>query len=134
MLPMWEWMHCRPWYVLKYCCSYHIKKWRSHTKRGFPPFPHHTQKWVDIVITRNDFWILVDVIITNLILTDLVQHVLIMITHVTIVVAQNKARSYIEWVLGNNFIPFAIETYDCLYLCFDFINFFYVHANTTCHQ
>ncbi len=39
---MWEWTHCSPWYVSKYHCNYRIRKWSSHTKRGFSPFhlPH----------------------------------------------------------------------------------------------
>jgi hypothetical protein len=33
-----EWMHCSPWYTLRYHCSYCIREWTSHTKKGFPTF------------------------------------------------------------------------------------------------
>ncbi len=39
MLPMQEWRHCNPWYALRYYYNYHIRKWSSHTKRGFLAFP-----------------------------------------------------------------------------------------------
>ncbi len=38
-LHVWEWVHCNPWYALKYHCSYHIGEWSSRTKRDFSPFP-----------------------------------------------------------------------------------------------
>jgi hypothetical protein len=57
-------------------------------------FPHHTQKQVDIVITKDNFQTLVDVVIVNQIHTNLVQRASMMIVHVTTIVVQNKARSY----------------------------------------
>jgi glutaminase len=57
-----------------------------------------------------------------------------MIVHATIVVAQDKAQSYIERTLGNDFIPLAIETYGCLHPHFDSFLTSYVHACITCHQ
>jgi hypothetical protein len=38
-----------------------------------------------------------------------------MIAHAMLVVVQNKAQSYIEW-MPNDFIPFVIETYNYLIL------------------
>jgi len=45
----------------------------------------------DIVITRDIFQTLVDVVIVNLIHTNLVQHASTMTTHPTTIIAQNKA-------------------------------------------
>jgi hypothetical protein len=39
MLPMREWVHYNRWYASKYHCNYRIRKWNSHTKKGFSPFP-----------------------------------------------------------------------------------------------
>jgi hypothetical protein len=44
----------------------HVQKNVSHL------FPHHTQKQVDIVITKDDFQTLVDIVIVNQICIDLV--------------------------------------------------------------
>jgi hypothetical protein len=63
----------------------HVEKNVSHL------FPHHTQKQVDIVITKDDFQTLVDIVIVNQIRIDLVQRALTMIVHVTTIAAQNKA-------------------------------------------
>jgi hypothetical protein len=45
----------------------------------------------DIVITRDIFQTLVDIVIVNLIHTNLVQHASTMTTHPTTIIAQNKA-------------------------------------------
>jgi hypothetical protein len=37
--PMWEWMCCSPQYFLGYFHNYCFKKWSTHAKNGFPPFP-----------------------------------------------------------------------------------------------
>jgi hypothetical protein len=37
--PMWDWMCCSPQYSLGYCQNDCFKKWSTHAKRGFPPFP-----------------------------------------------------------------------------------------------
>jgi len=50
---------------------------------------------MDIVIIRNNFRTLVDVVIANLTRIDLVQHAT-MTTHASRVVAQDKVRSYTE--------------------------------------
>ncbi len=62
----------------------HVQKKVSH------PFPHHTWKWMDIVITRDDFWTWANVVIANPTCTNLVQCASTMTTHVTIVAIQNK--------------------------------------------
>jgi len=46
---------------------------------------------MDIVIIKNNFWTLANVVIVDLTCTNLVQHVLMTITHATTIVVQNKA-------------------------------------------
>jgi hypothetical protein len=48
---------------------------------------------VYIVITRDGFWTLVDVVIVDPICRNLVQHVLTMTLHATTIAIQNKAQS-----------------------------------------
>ncbi len=66
----------------------HLQKKISHL------FPHHSQKQVDVVITKDNFQTLVDIVIVNQIRTDLVQHASTMIVHAATIAAQNKAQSY----------------------------------------
>jgi hypothetical protein len=79
-------------------------------------FPHDTQRWVDIIITKDNFRTLMDVVIANLTHTNLVQHASTMIMHVTIVIVQDKTQSYTKRVPRNDFIPLTIETYNCFHL------------------
>jgi hypothetical protein len=65
--------------------------------------------------------------------TNLAQCALTTIMHVVIVVAQDRAWSYKEQMLGYDFIPFAIKTYGCLHLHFDSFITSCVHANIVCH-
>jgi hypothetical protein len=95
-------------------------------------FPCHTWKWMDIVISKDGFWTLVDVVIVNLTCIDLVQHALMTIMHASIVVAQDKARSYTKQAPRDDFIPLAIETYDCLHPRFDFFLTSCVHVTIVC--
>jgi hypothetical protein len=44
-----------------------------------------------------------------------------MITHVVMMVVEEKTWSYVEQTLGDDFIPLDIETYGCLHSCFDSI-------------
>jgi len=135
MLPMREWVHCNPWYVSRYPCNYCIEKWSPHTKRGFSPFPPpHTKTQVDIVITRNNFRTLADVVIVDSTHPNLVQCASTTTMHVATIVAQNRAWSYIEQVLEDDFIPIAIETYGCLHLCFDSFFTSCVHVYIVRHQ
>jgi intracellular septation protein A len=76
---------------------------------------------------------LANLVIANPTFIDLVQHVLTITMNVAIIVVQNKARSYTERVLGDDFIPLAIETYDCIHFHFDSFFIFCVHANIARH-
>jgi len=106
----------------------HIQKKVSHL------FPCHTQRWMDIVITRDDFWTLTDIVIANLTHTNLVQHALTMTTQASIVATQNKAQSHIEQMSRDDFIPLALKTYSCLHPCFDSLLTSCVHTNIVRHQ
>jgi len=99
-----------------------------HMQKVFYLFPCHTWKWMDVVITRDNSWTLMDVVITNLTCIDLVQRVSTMITHVVTIVA-HKAWSYTKQTSRDDFVPLAIETYDCLHPHFDFFLTSCVHAN-----
>jgi hypothetical protein len=56
----------------------------AHVQREFSHLlPHHTQRWMDIVITRDCCWTLGNVATTDSIHIDSVQHALMMIIHVT---------------------------------------------------
>ncbi len=103
-------MHCSPWYALRYHYNYHVGEWSSHVKKGFPPFPRHTWRQMDIVIIKDDFQTLVNVVIVDSTHTNLVQRVSMTTLHATIVATKYKARSYSKWTPGDDFIPFAIET------------------------
>jgi hypothetical protein len=83
---------------------------------------------VDIVIIRDSLCTLVDVVIADLTHIDLVQHASTVISHVTIVAAQDKAQSYIEQRPRDDFIPLAIETYSCFHPRFDSFLTSCVHA------
>jgi len=109
MLFVWEWMHCKARYVSRYNCSYCVEKWSSRTKRGFSLYLRHTETWVDIVIIRDDFWTVVDIVIVDSIRTDLVWFALMMIMHATIFGTKNKPWYYIKQVLRNDFISLAIR-------------------------
>jgi hypothetical protein len=89
---------------------------------------------VDIVITRDNFRTLANVVIVDLICINLVQHALTTTMHATIIAFQDKARSYTEQTLGDDFIPFAIKTYDYFHFRFDSFMTFCVHACIACHQ
>jgi hypothetical protein len=89
---------------------------------------------VDIVITKDNFHTLVDVVIVDLIHINLVQYALTTIMHATIIAAQNKAQSYTEQTPGDDFIPFAIETYGCFHPRFFFLYDFLCTSCITCHQ
>ncbi len=66
----------------------HVQREVSHL------FFHCTQRWMDIVIIIDGFGTLVDVVIADLICTDLVQRISTMIIYVAIVATQDKAQSY----------------------------------------
>jgi hypothetical protein len=134
MLFMWEWVHCNPWYTLKYCCSYRIRKWNSCTEEVSHLFLHHTGNWMDIFITKNSFWTLTNVVIIDPTHINLVQHALTTTMHAITIIVQNKAWSYTKWTPRDDFIPLAIKTYDCFHLHFDSLFTSCVHANIIYHQ
>jgi hypothetical protein len=47
-LPMWEWVHCNPWHVLRCCWNFCIEKWSSCIVKGFSFFPPatHEGEWI----------------------------------------------------------------------------------------
>ncbi len=60
-----------------------------------------------------------DIIIVDLTHIYMMQQALMMTSHAMMMVAQEKTQSYAKRTLGDDFIPFAIETYGCLYSHFD---------------
>jgi hypothetical protein len=70
-----------------------------------------------------------DLVITNLTSTNMVQQTSTTTTHATTMVAQEKTQSYVEQAPNNDFIPLAIEMYGCLH--FHFHLFLIVCAWTT---
>jgi len=62
----------------------HVQKGVSHL------FPHHIQWQLDILITKDGFWTLMDVIIAEPTCIDMVQRVSTMTTHVVMMVAQEN--------------------------------------------
>ncbi len=106
----------------------HIQKEVSHL------FLHHTRRWVDIVIIKDNFQTMADIVIADPTCLDLVKHASTMTMHVTIVTIQDKARSYTKWAPRDDFIPLAIETYGCLHPRFDSFLIICVHAYVACHQ
>ncbi len=63
LVPMWEWMFYNSRYFSWYYCNYCFEKWNS--KKGSHLFLGHTWWQVDILIMKNNFWTL-----TNLVIVD----------------------------------------------------------------
>jgi hypothetical protein len=59
-----------------------------------------------------------DIVIAYPTRTNMVQQASMTTSHVTMMVIQEKTRSYSKWAPGNDFIPLAIETYECFYFYF----------------
>jgi glucose-6-phosphate 1-dehydrogenase len=72
-------------------------------------FPSHTRR-IDILITRDNFQTLMDVVFANSIRTNMVQRASTTITHATMMATQKKTRSYTKQTPNDDFIPLAIET------------------------
>ncbi len=85
-------------------------------KRKFPTFPHHTQWRINILITKESFQTLMDIIIADSTHIYMVQPTLTTTIHTTMMGIQEKTWSYIEWALGDDFIFLAIETYHFLFI------------------
>jgi len=83
---------------------------------------------VDILITKDNFWIVMDIVIADSICTNMVQQTSMMTTHVVMMVVHEKTRSYTEQAPSNDFIPLAIETYGCFH--FHFYSYLIVCAHT----
>jgi hypothetical protein len=88
---------------------------------------------MDIVITRDNFQTLANIIIVDLIHPYLVQCAS-MTTHAVTIVVHDKAQFHIEQALRDDFIPLAIETYSCLYPCFNSFLISCAHACIARHQ
>jgi hypothetical protein len=82
-------------------------------------FRYRIQQWINILITRDNFWTLVNIVITNLTYPNIVQCLMSMTMHATIVAVQKKTWSYVDRASRDDFIPLGIETYGCLHFCFD---------------
>jgi hypothetical protein len=65
---------------------------------------------VDIVITRDSFQTLANVVIIDSTRPNLVEHVFTIITHATIVAAQDKAQSYTKRTPRDDFIPLPLRS------------------------
>jgi hypothetical protein len=70
---------------------------------------------LDIVITKNGFQTLMDIVIADLTHTNMVQQILTMMTNAMMMVVQEMTQSYVERAPSDNFIPFAIEMYGCFH-------------------
>jgi hypothetical protein len=66
-----------------------------------------------------------NVVITNPTHPNTVQSALSMTAHATIVVIQEKTRSYMEHASRNDFIPLAIEIYGCFH---SYLNLFFIYC------
>jgi hypothetical protein len=97
-----------------------VLKSGTHVQREVSHFlPCHIRRQVDNLITKNDFRTLMDNVIVDITHIDIVQWTSTMIAHATMMVIKEKTQCYVEWALGNDFIPFAIGTYGCFCFCFD---------------
>jgi hypothetical protein len=74
---------------------------------------------MNVYCHHRQFQTVADVVIVNSIHIDLVRCVLMIVAHVTTIVAKDKTRSYTNQALGDDFIFLAIEAYGCLHPRFD---------------
>jgi hypothetical protein len=118
-MPLQKWTYNSPQHTSKCCCSIALESGAHLQKEVSHLFPRHTLQWLNILITKDKFQILMDVVIIDPIHIDLVQWTSTMIIHVTMMSAQEKTWSYTGRALGNDFIPLVIETYECFHFCFD---------------
>jgi len=72
---------------------------------------HHNQRQVDILIIKDGFWTLMDVVIADVIHTNMMQWTLMTTTQIMMMAVREKTWWYAKWTLGDDFIPFVIETY-----------------------
>ncbi len=90
----------------------HVEKEVSHL------FFCHTQRQVNILITRNDFQTLMDIVIIDQTFTYMVQWTSTT-SHETMMAIQKKTRSCAKQAPGDDFTPFIIKMYGCFHSCFD---------------
>jgi len=74
---------------------------------------------VDILITKDGFQTLMDIVIVDLIRRNMVLQTSTTITHAMMMVVQKKTRSYVDRTPNDDFIPLVIETYGCFHFHFD---------------
>jgi hypothetical protein len=96
-----------------FSCKPNVRVMTSHF------FPCHIWWWMDIFITRDDFWTLMDVVIVVSTRINMAQRASTTTWHATMMVVQKKTQSYAKWTSNNDFIPLVIKTYGCLHFCFD---------------
>jgi hypothetical protein len=82
---MWKWTHNNPRYFSKYHHNYCCGKWNTSIEKGFPPFPPPHLGQVDILIIRDDFQTLVDIVILDPIRMNMKFHALSMTMHAMMV-------------------------------------------------
>jgi len=88
LVPMWECTFYNSRYFSWYCCNYCFEKWNSKKKISHL-FLCHTWWQVDILITKNNFWTL-----TNLVIVDP--------THLVCIIHNNTYNNNCD--LGKNMI------------------------------
>jgi hypothetical protein len=85
-----EWMYSSPRYTSRYYHNYCFGEWSTCSKRGLPPFPHHNWWQMDILIIRDSFWNLLDIVIVDPTCTYMVQQASTTTSHVVIMDALEK--------------------------------------------
>jgi hypothetical protein len=106
----------------------HVQREVSHL------FPRHIWHQMDILITKDNLWTLMDIVIAYSTHINMKQRTSTTTTHVVMMTTQEKTQSYIERIPSNDFIPLAMETYGCLYFCFDSLFIACAHTTITRYQ
>jgi len=111
LMPLQKWTYNNPRYISVIIIvivlenGTHVQREVSHL------LLHHTQRQVDIFIMKDGFWTLMDIVIADLIHINMMQWTLMTTTQVMMMVVQEKTWWYVKQTLGDDFIPFVIETY-----------------------
>jgi hypothetical protein len=72
-------------------------------------------EWVDIVFTKNDIHTLIDIIIANPTWTNLLVQSYATTRFVASTATQAKEKNYCDWHPIDQFLPLAIEVFECLH-------------------